>query len=460
MKKLIALLLAMLMVIGLFAGCAGENGPATNDPVETDPANMGKTPVTISWWSFESDVQTPKMEAWAERLHEAYPWITIEWTWLPADTGPEKLTVAYATETYPDVINDMYGRLAPAVDNGLTINLQPAIDMIPGLTPAPEGIVNGEPHYIWQNSSTGYSISCNMELAAELGIEEYLPEDGMSWGYDEFLACLRAAKEAGYYGIDLFAGSQSSDMWYYTFFIAAGGELIDVANKKAVMNQGEYREANLKVLNLLKTIVDEELCQPGAATMIDQEAQAIWFTDNMLFAHGAWSNVANWVKQEQEGASMVETFEMFAVPSPEGGEWPQTGAFSSSGVIAFDTANGAKLEAIYTAIAYFFNEEGGLMADFRSSNPTSASVLEYDKPLEDGVADVFKINQLDRGNIQAQKGLVRNEWGPAYAWYADFRLGFYPQLQNFYIGKITAEELLDEWAAHAQGVLDEYYAAQ
>lgn len=147
MKKLIALLLAMLMVMGLFAGCgdnAGANNPTTDNPAATDPANAGKTPVTISWWSFESDVQTPKMEAWAERLHETYPWITIEWTWLPADTGPEKLTVAYATETYPDVINDMYGRLAPAVDGGLTISLQPAIDNIPGLTPAPEGIVNGD----------------------------------------------------------------------------------------------------------------------------------------------------------------------------------------------------------------------------------------------------------------------------------------------------------------------------
>ena len=224
MKKLIALLLATLMVIGLFTGCnGGSDEPGTDNPAATDPANAGKTPVNLSWWTFESDVMTPKLEAWAERLHDTYPWITIEWTWLPADTGPEKLTVAYATETYPDIISDMYDRLAPAVDAGLTFNLQPAIDKIPGLTLGTEGFVGEEPHYIWVGGSTGYSISCNMDLAAELGIEEYLPDDGMTWGYEDFLACLRAAKEAGYYGIDLFAGSQSSDMWYYTFFFAAGG---------------------------------------------------------------------------------------------------------------------------------------------------------------------------------------------------------------------------------------------
>ena len=468
MKKLIAMLLAMLMVIGLFAGCAGdpaattpsESTPVETNPVETDPVETEapKDPVTLTWWTYESEVNTPLMEAWADRLHEAYPWITIEWTWLPFDTGPEKMTVAFATETYPDIISDTYGRLAPAVDAGLTINLQPAIDMIPGLTMGNEGWVGDEPHYIWQGGSTGYSISCNMDLAAELGIEEYLPDDGMTWGYDEFLACLRAAKAAGYYGIDLYAGSQSSDMWYYTFFFAAGGEIIDIQNKKVVVNEPAYKEANLKVLNLLKTIVDEGLCQPGAATMIDQESQPIWFTDKMLFCHGAWSNVANWVKQYEDGVSMVENFEMFSVPSPEGGEWPKTGAFSSSGVVAFDTADGAKLDAIYTAIAYFYSEEGGMFADFRKVNPAAASILEHDKPITDGLDEVYLINQQQRGNMQATKGLVRNEWGPAYGWYADFRLTFYPQLQNFYSGNITAEQLLETWQANAQAAIDDWYA--
>jgi len=458
MKKLIAMLLVVLMVVGLFAGC-GEGGGGGDVTVVDPNTGEAKKAVTIDWWCFESDVNSTKMEAWAERLHETYPWITIQWTWLPFETGPEKMTVAFATGTYPDVITDMYGRLAPAVDNGLTINLQPAIDNIPGLIPVPEGIVNGEPHYIWQSSSTGYSLSCNMELARQLGIEEYLPEDGMSWNYEDLLACLRAAKDAGYYGIDLFAGSTSSDMWYYSFFLAAGAELIDVENHKAVMNVGENKEKCLEVLELLKTIIDEELCQPGAASTIDQEAQAIWFTGRMLFCHGAWSNVANWVQQINAGSSLVEDFEMFSVPSPKGGEWPASGAFSSSGVIAFDTADGAKLDAIYTAIAFYFNEEGGLMADFRTSNPTSASVLEYDQPLEDA-ADVFRINQIERGNKQAEMGLVRNDWGPAYAWYEDFRYGFYPQLQRYYIGEITAEQLLDNWAEYSQQVLDDYYAGK
>lgn len=455
MKKLIAMLLVVLMVIGMFAGCgdSGSSGGTFVDP------NTGETKeiITIDWWAFESDVNSTKMEAWADRLNETYPWIKIQWTWLPAETGPEKMTVAFATETYPDIITDTYSRLAPAVDNNLTISLEPAIANIPGLILPAEGIMNGEHHYIGQTSPTGYSISCNMELARELGIEEYLPEDGMSWGYEDLLKCLRAAKDAGYLGIDLFAGSTSSDMWYYSFFLAAGAELIDVENQKAVMNVGKNKEKCLEVLDLLKTIYDEGLCQTGAATTIDQEAQAIWFTGRMLFCHGAWTNVANWVQQINAGSSLVEDFQMFSVPSPAGGEWPQSGAFSSTGLIAFDTDNGKKLEAIHTAIAFYFNEEGGLMADYRTANPTTPAVLAYDQPLVNEASDVFRINQLERGNPQAEKGLIRNDWGPAYAWYEDFRYGFYPQLQNFYLGSITGEELLDNWAEYTQKVLDEYY---
>lgn len=466
MKKLIAMLLAMLMVIGLFAGCAEQpkpTDPVATDPVATDPVTPtepAKDPVTLEWWAYEDERNTPKIQAWAERLHEKYPWITINFTWLPYDSGPEKMTVAFATKTVPDVIGDTYGRLAPAVDGGLTINLQPAIDMIPGITLGNEGWIGDEPHYIWQGASGGYSITCNMDLAAELGIEEYLPEDGLTWNYEDFLKCLRAAKAAGKYGIDLWAGSQSSDMWYYSMIFAAGGGIIDPVNKKAIMNQGEYKEANLKVLNLLKTIIDEGLCQPGAATMIDQESQPIWYTGEMLFCHGAWSNVSTWLNDFKNGNNLVENFQMFACPSPEGKEIPQSGGFSSSGLVAFDTANGAKLDAVYTAIAFYYNEEGALLSEFRKDNPASASFVEWDQPLTEGIEEPYLINQVQRGNVQAGKGLVRNEWGPAFGWYSDFRQGFWPQLQNFYTGNITADELLDNWAAHAQGVLDAFYAAK
>ena len=55
MKKLIAMLLAMLMIVGLFAGCANdpaasnpsESTPVETDPVETDPVDVDYSSMTI-----------------------------------------------------------------------------------------------------------------------------------------------------------------------------------------------------------------------------------------------------------------------------------------------------------------------------------------------------------------------------------------------------------------------------
>ena len=45
MKKLIALMLSMMMVLGLFAGCGGETDtPATDTPVTDTPAPTPDTP--------------------------------------------------------------------------------------------------------------------------------------------------------------------------------------------------------------------------------------------------------------------------------------------------------------------------------------------------------------------------------------------------------------------------------
>ena len=53
MKKLIAMLLAVLMVVGLFAGCTEQ--PATTDPVGTDPVTEAKGSVYYLNFKPEAD---------------------------------------------------------------------------------------------------------------------------------------------------------------------------------------------------------------------------------------------------------------------------------------------------------------------------------------------------------------------------------------------------------------------
>ena len=53
MKKLIALLLALVMVLGMFAACTGGNPNASSDSVPNTPPSTGEkeseTPLVIQW---------------------------------------------------------------------------------------------------------------------------------------------------------------------------------------------------------------------------------------------------------------------------------------------------------------------------------------------------------------------------------------------------------------------------
>ena len=89
MKKLIALLLVMLMVVGMFAGC-GETEPANTDPNQggsTEGTSSGKETVELTWWTYESEINTPIFKKWLAKFHEDYDWIKINVTYLFGKKG-------------------------------------------------------------------------------------------------------------------------------------------------------------------------------------------------------------------------------------------------------------------------------------------------------------------------------------------------------------------------------------
>jgi len=467
MKKLIALLLAMLMVVGLFAGCAeqpeqtqGTQATEGNKPTEgesTEPSAEQKEPVELSVWLFEDPIIRQVNEPFFEYIEEKYDWITINANWLPFDAGPEMMSVAFATKDVPDVILDGYGRLSQGVDAGLAYPITDVVDALVEdgvlLSYPTEGVIDGERYYVNTGALGAYSISVNMDIAEEIGCLEYFPEDGLSWSHEDFLTCCRMAKEAGYLGCDLWAGSQSSDMWYYSWFTANGVELTDGGKiTRTTFNDPEYQAKALEVLNVFKTMVDEGLCQPGAATMIDQESQPIWWTGTMLFCHGAFSNTNTWKNALEDGTSVVDNFMMFGIPSADGKGGPSA-SFSSSGVAMFDSNDGKNVEAAKIFLDEMFRAESGYMqrsVDLAGGSP-APRVSHTEHVVTD--PDYQKIN-VEIGNPYSLT--ARADWGPAKGWYADFRLTFFPLLSDFYAGNITAEQLLADWETAANAVIANY----
>lgn len=468
MKKVLSLVLAVLMLVAVFAGCSSKTPAPETKKDETPAADTAKDnaeapadaetpadaeeshdPVTLKVWLYDDPGVDEVYEQWAGYVKEAYPWISMEFEVLPYDSGPEKFTVACATGTTPDIYFDCYSRIAAPVNAGLCIDVTDVLEANSDLfiSEQRDGIVDGKYHYLATNSGAAYCMFVNTDMTDAAGITDMLPADRLTWSYDEFLAFLRAAKEANpdVYPMDLFAGSQSSDAWYYTWFLSNGVQLTNSDLTATSFNEGENREKALEVLDLFKTMIDEELVPAGCATMIDQDLQALYFGGKAMIAHGAFSNGPYFKKLQDEGSSLPFNFTAVAVPTKEGKEPGMSACFGSYGFCGFD--NGGHTEAIKLALNVFLAHPE--LQD-QVTTLTSRISLMKDTVVEYETEEIAQM--MDIG-VNYTAGYTDSSFGILQPWWTDFRGTFYPNLQDFFVGNIDAGTMLDNWQSQGDAII-------
>ena len=122
MRKAVAAILALSMIVGL-TGCAGkkeETAPAKEQTESSGEAgkkegestaaettkNAGgdQAPVTLTFWHRDGNTTSnPMFEVIIKDFEEKYPWITVEYTGLAADSYMTKYNTAIVTGETPDV---------------------------------------------------------------------------------------------------------------------------------------------------------------------------------------------------------------------------------------------------------------------------------------------------------------------------------------------------------------------
>ncbi len=433
MKKFISMILALALVASLCAFAFAEDA------------------VTLTAWYYADEGASEGYDLWAEQVKAAYPYISMEFEELPYDSGPEKFTVAVATNTYPDFYFDAYSRCAPAIKAGKTLDVTELREQYADefLGTQADGVVDGRYHAIVTNTGAAYCLFVNMTKVKDAGLENMLPEDKLTWSYDEYLAFLRALKEAypDDYPMELFAGSQSSDMWYYSWLLGNGVKLTTEDLSATAFNSTESREKAIQTLELFKTISDEGLCNPGVATTLDQDGQGFWKAGKAIICHGAFSNTQGWYRNMQDGTAVEFEYDAYAMPTFEGKEVPMSGSFGSYSFIAFDANDEAKNDAIKKAVeVYLTNPECQTIvtnATGRLSVMTD-TVVKYDT---DAIAET-----MARGAAYSAS-YTDSSFGVLESWWTEFRGTFYPNLQDLYTGKIDAGTMLDTWQAAGDTVI-------
>ncbi|MBR6525977.1 MAG: extracellular solute-binding protein [Clostridia bacterium] len=437
MKKLLAALLALIMVLSMGSSAFAADVELT---LWTPPV------FAIGYMDALYDL--------IARFEEANPGVTIEVEELNWDGIGEKLESAMMTETTPDIYIDGTARTAKLPSTALCVDVSDVLETTGNWN---EGAINigkvDDAYYLVPVTLMPSTIlAVNVDLAKQYGVYEMLPEDRMSWDWEDFMAFLKACGEKsltdGVYPIGLFAGSQSSDIAYYTMLLSAGANVLNADHTEAAINTPEA----VQVLANVKEIVDNGLTYPGIAEMTDEQVMGVFLNQKVvvdLTLNGGVNGITMFNEMVTDGLiEKAPVVQGYAWPTMNGsatniGNWGANCAAIFENEGDEDKIAAAKDFLAFMATDKAFNET--LWASAPSYGPARTMDIELKLEDEAMIAEVGAVTHLAAYN-NSSFGILESYWG-------EIRQYFYPNLQSLVLGNKTPEEAISSFEASVNEVL-------
>lgn len=359
MKKIIALLLAAIMIVGL-AACSnsGDDGGSTNtdNPGSNDQSN----PVEISVWSFNvGDLnQDSAWQSLISQFNEAHPEITVKYELITYQDGDVQLTSAIQAGTQPDLVFEgperIVGNYARA---GLMADLSDLWEANGSDIPA--GIesvskIDGT-YYLYPLSVGGHCMAINYEAFEAAGALQYIDDTTRTWTTDDFVKAMAAVRDAIDAGtIDIitpgivYCGAQGGDQGtralvnnlYSDYYVTDDGSSYNANSAN-----------NVKALELLQTMVNDKSLSANASFAAAEELQA--FANGTCAVSFCW-NYANYLNYSTQAQ-----FTPYVVAFPSDDGEPELEMAGPYGFGIFDKGDDAKIAAAKTFIQFICDNENG-----------------------------------------------------------------------------------------------------
>ena len=443
-KRALVFLLLLIMVFSVFAAGSAEKKQESN--------------VTLRLWS--PPVFATQYMDQLKRVISDYeaknPNVKIELEELNWDGIGEKLETAMMTGSTPDIYIDGTARTAKLPTTGLCVSVD---DVLANLSGMNEGAVsigeNGGSHYLVPMTlMPPTTIVINATLAKKYGVYDMLPADRISWDWDTFVAFLSACGEKslkeGIYPVGFHAGSQSSDIAYYTMLMSAGTYVLNEDHTACTVNTpaAEY------VFGKIKDLSANGLIYPGAAEMTDDDVDALYYSGKIVCDVAATPGalyilpIMNEMKAEGIVSEIPET-ETYAWPTLNGST-TVSGTWGANCIAIFENEKDAsKIAAAKDFVAY-------LMSDKSFSETIWAAAPGYAPARDLGqqlvISDPQMIREAEVNGIISNNyntssfGLLESYWG-------EIRQYFYPELQSVILGNKTPKQALDSFEKNVNQVL-------
>jgi len=350
MKKILAMLLALVMVLSL-AACSVEKAPeetkapetqtpaANNDPVETKAPEAEKVEISLWTYPIGNWVDEATVASLIADFNAVYPNITVKVEYLDYTNGDDKVNTAIEGNQAPDIIMEGPERLiANWGAKGLLVDLK---DIVPAGTyesvAATCTSANGEMYELPVCMIT-HCMAINRDVFEAAGALQYLNEETRTWNsVEDFFKAVQAVYDAGYeYVGTVYCGGQGGDQGTRALVTNLGG--------------GTYANAEHTAYTYASTENATALSRLYAQDGINFDPSIVAGDEITQFVNGTFQMAFCWnISQEVNNADAL-TFDVLpmafpsdSTPSLQGGIW---------GFGVFNNGSDAKIEAAKTFIKF------------------------------------------------------------------------------------------------------------
>ena len=354
MKKLIALLLALVMVLGLCACTVTDNTATEPDANEggneaTEPA---ATTTEITLWTYPIGnwgVQE-NVDALLADFNAAYPDIKVTVEYLTYTDGDDKVNMAIEGNTAPDIIMEgperlvaNWGAKGKLVDLADLWTDEAKADIYASVEAACKNDAGA--YYEYPLCMTAHCMAINKTVFEQTGAWQYVDAETHTWTTENFLKAVQCLYDAGYENVGaVFCSAQGGDQGTRALYNNLyGGTFTNADHTEYTMNSAENVQA-------LQTLLDQDGINFDASINGGEEADL--FAQGILQMAFCWNAATHSARTEVIG----ENFEVFpmAFPSANGTDTQLCGGIWGFGV--FNNGDDAKVEAAKTFIKWVCDE--------------------------------------------------------------------------------------------------------
>ncbi len=410
MKKMIALLLALVMVAS-FAACSVEKAPEeTTAPAaetqqteaqQTEAATDEAAPVEISLWTYPIGKWTDEatVKSLLADFNAVYPNITVEVEYLDYTNGDDKVNTAIEGGQAPDIVMEGPERLvANWGAKGLMVDLADIVpegtyDSVLASCTGTDGAV-----YEMPVCMITHGMAINRDVFEAAGALQYLNEETHTWNsVEDFLKAVQAVYDAGH---------------EYVGAIYCGGHGGDQGTRALITNIGGGTYANAEHTEY--TYASQENAE-GLAKLYAQEGIVF---DTAIVGSEAIQNFINgtfqmsfcWNINDELNNADALTFDVLPMAFPSDSEPSLQMGIWGFGV--FDNGDEAKIEAAKTFIQFMSQDDAQYTKTVEATNFTPVRDLPGFESVNPLITEYSALDPMQGDYYQVTLGWTqaRTEW--------------------------------------------------